>query len=102
MFEPRDLEKINGLDMERIKVITRLDARGRQMLPKIVSRLPVGRLRIYNMGPSRLYGATCEKMPKFHDGPGLRDLHGGDEHLAFSVRKFMENLRSFSLLFVEN
>ena len=25
------------------------------------------------VGPSRLYGATCEKMLKIRDGPGVRD-----------------------------
>ena len=42
-------------------------------------------LRIY-LGPSRLYGATCEKMLKFRDGPGVRDPREARKS-GFSGRK---------------
>merc|ERR1739841_456977 len=38
------------------------------------------------MGPSPLYGASCEKMQKIRDGPGVRDPQGGRKS-GFSGRK---------------
>ena len=38
------------------------------------------------MGPSRLYGDTCEKMQKSRDGPGGPGIRGGRKS-EFSGRK---------------
>ena len=41
---------------------------------------------IFHVGPSRLYGATCKKMLKFRDGPGVRDPRDARKS-GFSDRK---------------
>ena len=50
------------------------------------------------MGPSRLFGATCEQMQKFRDGPGgLGDPGGPARRTSGIIRDFRAENRPGTL-----